>query len=520
MRGASALAARPHRGRLGGARTGVRPDRGGIARSSCRGPGPRGARGVHPRGPRLRGHGPAGGGRRGRGRRPGGRRGIAPRRRHRTDGPERRFDADRRAVGARRGHRGAARDVRLRRPTAGCLAGRAARGRGADGRDDRRERRAGGGFVIDAGAKILAKDVAPFIAGPRRGRRLPRRGHPAASTTTTASSTCRRAPADRRSARSSGSCPTTSARSSTSSTSSSWPRAGASSTAGPWTRAAGTAEALAGARPRSWATPAASRIAASRATGMAPSRRTQRPLARAVDDGRRRPAARRSAVEDEVDAVAELGEDLGRVARLGQAGDVGRGGRQRPDGRGERPGRVVVRDAQADRRRPAGQDVRQRDVRALRERRRSARPASTRRRVPSAAGVITPIDRRLGRVVEQQHDPLVGRPPLDLEQPLDAARRVERDRDPVDRVGRQRDDAAAAQDLDRPRPDRPRRRRRSGRVMPGRGIGRLVGARRPRAAPAASSASRSAAARASAGGARTSASIIRATPSSASGGAT
>ena len=147
------------------------------------------------------------------------------------------------------------------------------------------------------------------------------------------------------------------------------------------------------------------------------------PFARAVDDGRRRPAVRRAAVDDEVDGVADLGGDLGRIARLGLTGPIGRGRRQRPDGRGERPGSGVVGDAQADRRGAAGQGRRQGDIRPLRDDRRSARRARRRRRAPRRPVSSTPICGRLGGVGEQQHDPLVGRSPLHVEQALDAARR-------------------------------------------------------------------------------------------------
>ena len=114
--------------------------------------------------------------------------------------------------------------------------------------------------------------------------------------------------------------------------------------------------------------------------------------------------------------------------------------------------------AQPDRRRAAGQRRRQRDVRALRARRRSARPARTPRRAPRPPGVMTADLRGLGGIVEQQHDPLVRRPALRREQPLDAARRGERHRDPVDRVGREGDDAAGAEHLDGRRAARRRRR--------------------------------------------------------------
>ena len=177
-----------------------------------------------------------------------------------------------------------------------------------------------------------------------------------------------------------------------------------------------------------------------------------------VDGG---PPWRRPAVEDEVDRVAELVDDLGGVARLGQPGHVRRGRRQGPDAACQRPWRVVVRDAQADRRRATGQRRRQRDIRPPRDDdRQTAGPERVRE---SRRGRPHLADRsRLGGVVEEQHDPLVRRPPFHREQSLDAARRTERDRDPVDRVGRQGDDAAGPKDLDRRGPARPRRRGRRG----------------------------------------------------------
>ena len=226
---------------------------------------------------------------------------------------------------------------------------------------------------------------------------------------------------------------------------------------------------------------------------------------------------RRTAVEDEVDAVAELVEDLGGVARLGQPGDIRGGRRQRPDAARQRPGSVVVRHAQADRRRAAGQGGRAARRPAGAGRRRVSPPGqNASRESASPPAPITADRRRLRGVVEQQHDPLVGRPLFHLEQSLDAARRLERDRDPVDRVGRQRDDPAGAQDLDRPPPDRassgttravtPRPTAVPGEPRRRRCAARFRDSASPLAAPRP-------------GDARTSASIIRATPSSASGGA-
>ena len=140
-------------------------------------------------------------------------------------------------------------------------------------------------------------------------------------------------------------------------------------------------------------------------------------------------------------------------ARLRGAGDVRRGRRQRPDAASQGPRRVVVRHAQADRRAATGQGRRPSNVGALRDHdRQPAWPAR------GHEGGCGRRDRRrpgrLGRVVEQQHHGLVRRAAFHVEQSLDAAGRGERHRDAVDRVGRQRDDAAAAEHLDGQRPAR------------------------------------------------------------------
>ncbi len=106
---------------------------------------------------------------------------------------------------------------------------------------------------------------------------------------------------------------------------------------------------------------------------------------------------------------------------------------------------------------------------------------------------------------------------FDVEQALDAAGCLERDCDAVDRVGRQRDDAAGAEHVDGRRPTC---------LVICNHLGSHAEATIARSAVSAacrspdSSDSRATARRAAAGDARTSASIIRATPSSASGGAT
>ena len=66
--------------------------------------------------------------------------------------------------------------------------------------------------------------------------------------------------------------------------------------------------------------------------GIAPARRIARPDARAVDDGRWRTACAGPPSSDEVDRVAELIEDAGRVGSLGLPGDVRRRDGQRAEG--------------------------------------------------------------------------------------------------------------------------------------------------------------------------------------------
>ena len=182
------------------------------------------------------------------------------------------------------------------------------------------------------------------------------------------------------------------------------------------------------------------------------------PRARAVDDGRRPLAPRRPAVENEVDRVAEAPRRCPRPSSGRHAGDVRGRHRQRPDSRGERAGRRMVGDADADRRRPAGEDSRQARRRARCGRTSVSPPgqlaaASTR---AAASGIPTSaawsgsassstIARSGGRCLASKRRSM---PP----------RRVERDADAVDRVGRERNEAACAQDVDRPRLDRLRRR--------------------------------------------------------------
>ena len=150
--------------------------------------------------------------------------------------------------------------------------------------------------------------------------------------------------------------------------------------------------------------------------------------------------------------VAELRVDLWRVARLRQPGDVGRRRRERPDGRRKGAWRGVIGDAQADRRQPGGQDAGQRNVRPLRhDDREPARPAGS-APAPSAAGVMTPISGAWSALSRSNMIPLSGGRRLISNRRSTPPWVVERDADPVDRVGREGDHAAATQGLDRGRP--------------------------------------------------------------------
>ena len=174
----------------------------------------------------------------------------------------------------------------------------------------------------------------------------------------------------------------------------------------------------------------------------------------------------------------------------------------------------MIGDAEPDRGGSTGEDVGQRDIGSLRDDQgQPTRPARIGEQC--GAGAHDPDRRGLRRRLQEERDALVERPAFHLEQALDATGRGRRDRDPVDRVGRQRDDATGPQDLDRRRPTF---------HIVGHDAGGHAGT--ASAAPSATdrasiavSASRTDAARAADGDARTSASIIRAAPSSASGGA-
>ena len=104
----------------------------------------------------------------------------------------------------------------------------------------------------------------------------------------------------------------------------------------------------------------------------------------------------------------------------------------------------VVRDPNSDGRRcrrwriggrPTAVALRQHEGEA------TGQPAAARTR---AAGVMTPIDRPV-QVGQEQPDRLVGWTMLGREEPLDSARRLEGDRDPVHGVGRQPHEPAAAE---------------------------------------------------------------------------
>ena len=90
-------------------------------------------------------------------------------------------------------------------------------------------------------------------------------------------------------------------------------------------------------------------------TGMAPIRRIRGGSSRAVDD-RRRPGRRGPGPPSRTRATASPScvDDLRRVGGLRHAGHIRGGRRDRADGRGQGARRVVVRDAQADRRRATG----------------------------------------------------------------------------------------------------------------------------------------------------------------------
>ena len=259
-----------------------------------------------------------------------------------------------------------------------------------------------------------------------------------------------------------------------------------------------------------------------RAAGTAPSRRItgRAPVQSTTVEGGPPRAGPPSRIE--VDALPELGEDLGRVARLGQAGDIGRGRRQRPDGRARAPG---ARHGPGRAGRSSGSRRSARRATAT-----SGRCGTTTVSPPGqhasasavAAGPITPIEAAWAAASSSSMIPRSGGRRLTRNRRSMPPGVVERDGDPVDRVGRQGDDAAARAGPRSPRRDPPRRRRRVRALMPRprpRPGSETDPAVRAAVARVASSASRTAAAGAAAGGARTSASIIRATPSSASGGA-
>ena len=473
----------------GGRRTGVAPDAGRTARG----------RGGRPRARRSSASSPmaataiAGPEARAGGRRRRGPHGLTAAAeslradRHRAGRRQRRLDAD--GLGSARGAVTEERpgDVRVRRSAAGRArldrAGRC-RGRGRRARGERATPEARR-FVIDAGAKILAKDVAPYLAGPRRDPGARRRRSCAASTTTTGSSSAPPGAPLPEVGASSPSCRTTSARSSTCSMRSSSRRTASSSTAGRSTPGAATAESPSSERrarcvdvrlgrgsPRSLE-PARRRSARSERQRTRCSRTT----------GRRRPAARRPAVEDEVDRVAELLDDRRRRrVASGRPETLAEVDRQRPEvarqgARGVRGRGRAGRSCSAPPVSTAGQ-------------RTSGRCGTTSVSPPghaaaasaAAAGVITPARAAWAASSSSSTIPLSGGRRLTCEQALDAARRGHGDGDAVDRVGRERDDPAAAAGPRSAAPDRPRRRGPRG---PSRATPRAIGMRSSRSAFAA-----------------------------------
>ena len=236
------------------------------------------------------------------------------------------------------------------------------------------------------------------------------------------------------------------------------------------------------------------------------------PIAAAVDDRRRRPAGRRPAVEDEVDGVAEGRRDLGRIRALPAAGPVGRRRRQRPESAGEGsrgvrgPGRAGRSSSRRRSARPGG------PIGPLRHDDRQPAGPEGRPRGPRRRRHRRPIAAAWAGVGEEQHDRPVRRSPLHLEQPVDAARRVERDADPVDRsVGMATTPPARHRRAAIPASSRP-----SAPSADDRGRSRAAAFRRWSASAARRCEALAARRR---GFARTSGSIMVATPSSSTGGA-
>ena len=181
-------------------------------------------------------------------------------------------------------------------------------------------------------------------------------------------------------------------------------------------------------------------------------------IGRAVDDRRAGAAADRAAVDDEGDRVAEGGRDLGRVAGVGLAGQVGRRRRAADRGpaasargagwSGTRTPIVGVPAARTVGRRAPGWTGRT-----------SVSPPGQKRSASARGRRRRDAQRpRLRGVGEQHGDRLLGRPALGGEQALDRVGQGEVGRDPVDRVGGDRDDPPA-RGAARPPPRAPRPRR-------------------------------------------------------------
>ena len=256
--------------------------------------------------------------------------------------------------------------------------------------------------------------------------------------------------------------------------------------------------------------PAATRMAATCSAGIGAGAQDDGLVPRAIDDGRRRPAVRRSAVQHEVDRVAQLRDDASarpppRAHR--RRSPTSSGAARRPS---QGPRRVVGRDPQPDVAASTGQRGRPANIRPLRDDdRQAARPAGGPERRRGRRDQAR-VRAAWARVVEQQHHGLVRWALLHVEQSLDAAWRAQRHRDAVDRVGGQGDDAATAGAPRRRPPGPPRRPRTTRAVM------RTACAVRPLPTPS----RRDAASTARWRRRRTSCSIIWAAPSSSSGGAT
>ena len=227
----------------------------------------------------------------------------------------------------------------------------------------------------------------------------------------------------------------------------------------------------------------------------------------------------RTAVDDERERTSHAGRDLLRIARVRLAGDVGRGRGQRAEDGGEGPRGRVVGHADADGGGAAGEHAREPGAGTHgQDEREAAGPeplTQYARRRPDHPQVGS-----LGGVGEQHRDGLLGRAALGGEQPLDGVRERHVRGDPVDGVRGHGHDPAGAQEANRLGAG-------GVTVREDPGIARAhAGARsaapgpsRSRRISRAASARRVALRAASLGGARTSASIRTAAPSSSTGAA-